>query len=195
MLTFYIITSLESAPNIVTKSLYLNKIILPPDGEKFLWFKKKRILVGFFILLEAIYHKLVCMLRSACTKHREEVEDVEPFPVALGSDQTACPGTPVQAWWPMSKNKIPVRLTILYQYNLISAQYNMVTANKLITKSHLQPSQFYSPILIKYYKLIRYDKFLFWYSILINWCSCTETKETAHKFNASLSPEFFSIIG
>lgn len=67
--------------------------------------KKKRVLVGFSILLEAIYHKLVCMLRSACTKHREEVEDVGLFPVALGSDQTACPGTPVLAWWPMSKTK------------------------------------------------------------------------------------------
>lgn len=46
------------------------------------------------------------MLMSACTKHREGVEDVGPFPAALGSDQTACPGTPVLAWWPISKNKI-----------------------------------------------------------------------------------------
>lgn len=46
------------------------------------------------------------MLMSACTEHREGVEDVGPFPAALGSDQTACPGTPVLAWWPMSKNKI-----------------------------------------------------------------------------------------
>lgn len=50
------------------------------------------------------------MLMSACTEHREGVEDVGPFPAALGSDQTACPGTPVLAWWPISKNKIPVRL-------------------------------------------------------------------------------------
>lgn len=45
------------------------------------------------------------MLMSACTEHREGVEDVGPFPAALGSDQTACPGTPVLAWWPISKNK------------------------------------------------------------------------------------------
>lgn len=61
------------------------------------------------------------MLMSACTEHREGVEDVGPFPAALGSDQTACPGTPVLAWWPISKNKIPVRLSILHQYYLISA--------------------------------------------------------------------------
>lgn len=43
---------------------------------------------------------------SACTEHREGVEDVGLFPAALGSDQTACPGTPVLAWWPVIKNKI-----------------------------------------------------------------------------------------
>lgn len=46
------------------------------------------------------------MLMSACTEHREGVEDVWLFPAALGSDQKACPGTPVLAWWPISKNKI-----------------------------------------------------------------------------------------
>lgn len=74
----------------------------------FYYLIKRRL--GFSILLEAIYHKLVCMLMSACTEHREGVEDVGPFPAALGSDQTAYPGTPVLAWWPIIKNKIPVRL-------------------------------------------------------------------------------------
>lgn len=90
------------------------------------------------------------------------------------------------------QNTCQVNYSASVQSNQCTVQhgYNEKAYNEIT-----QPSQFYSPILIMYYKLIRCDKFLFWYSILFNWCSCNETKETAHKFNASLSPEFFSIIG
>lgn len=53
------------------------------DGGKFLWFKKR---LGFFIFLELIYYKFVCMLMFVCIEYREGVEDVGSFFVVFGFD-------------------------------------------------------------------------------------------------------------